>query len=179
MGLLSVGHGTASAGALRALLRDAGIARVVDVRSAPGSRRNPQFGRSELERWLPEAGLAYRWEPKLGGWRKPRPDSPNVALRNGSFRGYADHMSSAEFRSALELLLAEAARESVAAMCSERLWWRCHRRLLADAAVLLHDVDVRHLLHDGRQEAHRLTEGARRDDGGLVYDGGPSGRPVG
>jgi uncharacterized protein (DUF488 family) len=170
--LLTVGHGTASCEELSALLRDAGVASLVDVRTAPGSRRNPQFGRREMERWVAEAGIGYRWEPDLGGFRRPGPHSPNVALRHPSFRGYADYMMSERFLHALERLVAEARERSTVIMCSEQLWWRCHRRLVADAASLLFGVEVCHIGHDGRLSPHRLTEGARLDQaaGVVVYD---------
>ena len=170
--LLTAGHGTATAERLAALLAGAGVERVVDVRSAPGSRRHPQFLRAALEAWLPAAGVAYRWEPRLGGWRRPDPDSPNRVLRHPAFRGYADYMRTAPFWAALDELLAEAAAAPTAAMCSETLWWRCHRRLLADAAVLQRGAEVVHLDHRGGLAPHRPTEGVRRDGGLLVYDVG-------
>ncbi len=170
--LLTVGHGTLTAEALSAVLVGAGVQRLVDVRTAPGSRRHPHFGRDQMSRWLPAAGVAYRWEPALGGWRKPRPGSPNTALRHSGFRGYADHMATPEFAAALDGLLGEAAGAATAALCSETLWWRCHRRLLADAAVLTRGVEVLHLDHGGRLTAHRPTDGARVDGRVVVYDGG-------
>jgi uncharacterized protein (DUF488 family) len=170
--LYAIGHGTAPADEFVALLRDAGIARLIDVRTAPGSKRNPQFRREEMERWLPAAGIAYRWEKDLGGFRKPHPSSPNTALRHPAFRGYADYMRTPEFARALDRVLAEAAEERTAVMCSESVWWRCHRRLLSDAVVLLRGVDVVHLMHDGRTQPHRPTEGVRRDGEHLVYDAG-------
>lgn len=173
--LLTVGHGTATETELAGLLQGAGVESVVDVRSVPGSRRNPQFGRSRLEVWMPAAGLGYRWEPDLGGFRRPVAASPNVALRHRSFRAYADYMVTAPFSRALVRVLGEASRAVVAVMCAESLWWRCHRRLIADAATLLFGADVWHLSHDGRLQAHRLTDGVRRDpDDGLVYDLLPS-----
>jgi uncharacterized protein (DUF488 family) len=168
--LLTVGHGTLSASELASLVSDAGVALLVDVRSYPGSRRHPQFGRAEMERWLPPAGVEYRWERGLGGRRPVRPDSPHVALRNPSFRGYADHMSDPDFAAALDAVVGWAASQRTAVMCAETLWWRCHRRLLADVAVLLRGVDVHHLLHDGRLTPHSVTEGARLADGHIVYD---------
>jgi uncharacterized protein (DUF488 family) len=153
------------------LLRDAEVAVLVDVRTAPGSRRYPHVARAELERWLPEAGIAYRWWPTLGGFRRPRPDSRNTGLRNASFRGYADHMESPEFEEALRSLLSEAERRVTAAMCSESLWWRCHRRLLADAAELTGGAVVLHLGHDGRLQPHRLTDGAHLEGDTVRYGG--------
>lgn len=161
--LLTIGHGTLTAAELIALLNGAAAEAVVDVRSVPGSRRNPQFARARLEEWIPAAGLSYRWEPDLGGFRRPSPDSPNVRLRHPSFRGYADYMGTQQFVSALTRVLEGAETASPALMCAETLWWRCHRRLIADAAVLAFGVDVLHLRHDGRSDAHRVTEGARLD----------------
>lgn len=169
--LLTVGHGTATAEELAGLLQGAGVEVVVDVRSAPGSRRFPQVRRAELEVWLPAAGIRYRWEPGLGGFRRLAAASANVALRHPSFRAYADYMATECFRQALLRVLGEASRQVTAVMCAETLWWRCHRRLIADAATVIFGADVRHLGHDGRLSAHRLTEGVRRDEsGGLVYD---------
>ena len=172
--MVSVGHGTLPETDLVELLRRAGVGQVVDVRSFPGSRRNPQFAREQLERWLPAAGIGYSWERRLGGRRKPDRASVNVALRHDAFRAYADHMGTAEFHDGLDALveLADRTPDSVSVMCAESLWWRCHRRLLADALVLLRSVPVVHLFHDGRLAPHRPTPEARVDDGQLVYDVG-------
>jgi uncharacterized protein (DUF488 family) len=175
MGLFSIGHGTADAGRLVALLRGAGVRQLVDVRTAPGSRRNPDMKRDEMACWLPEQGVGYRWERRLGGWRRDPPDSPDTALRNRSFAGYAAHMRTPEFRTALDELLATAREAHTAVLCSESLWWRCHRRMIADFALLARGVTAHHLMHDGRSPEHRPTDGVRlRDDGLLVYDAGPS-----
>ena len=153
------------------------MAALVDVRSYPGSRRHPQFGRDEMQEWLPGSGVAYRWEPDLGGFRKSRPDSANTALRHPAFRGYADHMADPGFSAALDRLVAQAWAERVTVMCSESLWWRCHRRLLSDALVLWPGCDVRHLGHDGRLQPHRLTDGVRAGPSGPpVYDVGVTGQ---
>ena len=168
--VVTVGHGTLQADALVALLDGADVRRLVDVRSYPGSRRNPQFGREAMERWLPGAGIDYRWAPKLGGRRRPVPGSKHVALRVDAFRAYADHMESEDFLEGVERLVALAARERTAVMCSESVWWRCHRRLLADHLVLVRGVDVEHLMHDGRLLPHRPTEGARAGSAAVVYD---------
>jgi uncharacterized protein (DUF488 family) len=170
--LITFGHSTADRGTLARLLREAGVAAVVDVRTAPGSRRNPDLSRQRLAQWMPEAGVAYRWEQRLGGFRKPSPDSPDTVWRNASFRGYAAHTRSPEFVAAMDELGHQAERERTAVMCSEAVWWRCHRRLIADFAVLTRGLLVRHLMHDGRLTAHHPTPGVRvRDDGLLVYDG--------
>jgi uncharacterized protein (DUF488 family) len=171
--LTTVGHGTASEDDFGHRLQVAKVGWLVDVRIAPGSRRNPHLGRDALERWLPRYGVGYRWDKRLGGFRKVSPESPDVALRNDSFRGYAAHMRTAEFLSAMDELLADVAGLRTTVMCSESVWWRCHRRMVADFAQLARGVPVRHLMPDGRFEAHRPTEGVRlRDDGLLVYDGG-------
>jgi len=170
---VTFGHGTASADVITSLLHGARVAAVVDVRTAPGSRRHPHVARAELERWLPESGVEYRWEPRLGGFRKVTADSPDIAWRNDSFRGYAGWMRSPDFVAALDGVLAEAAERRTTVMCSETLWWRCHRRLLADFAVVARGVIVSHLGHDGGVSAHEPTPGVRlRDDGLLVYDAG-------
>jgi uncharacterized protein (DUF488 family) len=175
--LLTYGHGTESAERTVETLADAGVASLVDIRTAPGSRRNPQFARAAMEEWLPAAGVAYRWEKRLGGFRKPSADNPDVAWREDMFRGYAEYMRSADFGAAINAVLAEAEAETksrqVTVMCSESLWWRCHRRLLADFVSVARGVEARHLLHDGRIEVHRPSPGLRlRDDGLLVYDAG-------
>ncbi len=172
--MLTFGHGTLDAAQITHLLRGAQIESLVDVRMAPGSRRHPQVARQALEQWLPEAAILYRWEPRLGGRRKPSPASPNVALRNESFRGYADYMRSTDFWDALDGVLRESAIHRTAIMCSESVYWRCHRRLIADAAVLQRDTAVWHLDHAGRLNAHRLTDGVRSDHGQPVYDVGGS-----
>ncbi|MDA8357829.1 MAG: DUF488 domain-containing protein [Actinomycetota bacterium] len=172
--LLTVGHGTLESEELAALLASAGVQLVVDIRSAPGSRRHPHFGREHMERWLPTAGIDYRWDKDLGGHRRPGVGSVNTALRHPAFRGYADYMATGPFAAGLARLLDDAARRPTVAMCAETLWWRCHRRLVADAAVLLDGAEVCHLGHDGRLSVHRVTEGARmvETDGTtrLVYD---------
>jgi uncharacterized protein (DUF488 family) len=180
--LLTYGHGTETAERTAGLLRAADVSSLVDIRTAPGSRRNPQFARTALEEWLPAAGIAYRWEKRLGGFRRPSPDNPDVVWREDMFRGYAEHMRSPGFLTAIDAVLAEADAglaeagantPQVTVMCSETLWWRCHRRLVADFAAVARGIEVRHLMHDGRLEAHRPTPGVRlRDDGLLVYDAG-------
>jgi uncharacterized protein (DUF488 family) len=171
--LLTFGHGTADADEMAGLLRGAGVVALVDVRTAPGSRRHPHVARAELERWLPEAGICYRWDKRLGGFRRPGPQSPDVVWREEMFRGYAEHMRTGEFLAAVDELLAQVETDCTTVMCAESLWWRCHRRLLADFVSAVRGVPVRHLLHDGRLEEHRLSPGLRlRDDGLLVYDAG-------
>ena len=168
----TVGHGALAAEDFATLVAGAGIDVVVDIRRFPGSRRHPHFGRDEMADWLPARGVEYRWLPALGGRRPAVPDSPNTALRNEQFRAYADHMATAEFRTGVDELLgvAQDAGWSAAVMCAESLWWRCHRRLLADHLVLVAAVPVQHLFHDGRLAHHQPTPEARRADGHVVYD---------
>lgn len=168
--ILTVGHGTLPAAELGSLLRDAHVDHLVDVRSFPGSRRNPQFGRGEMERWVPAAGVEYRWEQDLGGRRRPISGSKHVALRHQSFRAYADHMETPTFVAAVDVLLSRAQTGRTAVMCSETVWWRCHRRLLADYLTLVRGVAVTHLMHDGRLTSHKVTEGVRPAGDHLVYD---------
>jgi uncharacterized protein (DUF488 family) len=173
MPLITFGHGTASAERITELLRSAGVTALVDVRIAPGSRRNPHVARAELERWLPRDGISYRWDKRLGGFRQPSPGSPDTAWQETAFRGYAGHMRQPDFLAAIDELLAQAAARQLAVMCSESIWWRCHRRLIADFAEIARGVGVRHLMHDGRLAPHRHGPGVRlRADGLLVYDGG-------
>jgi uncharacterized protein (DUF488 family) len=167
--LYTVGHGTLEKERFARLLTSQEMAHLVDVRSVPGSRHNPQFGRSAMEEWLPAYGIANRWEPDLGGFRRTSKGSANTGLRQPAFRGYADYMQTPTFRAAFVRLIAEAARSPTVIMCSETVWWRCHRRLIADAATLLAGIDVLHLMHDGKARPHVVTAPARLEDGSVVY----------
>lgn len=170
--LLTFGHGTLSQAEIARLVQGAGIERVVDVRTVPKSRTHPWVWSDRMAVWVPaEAQAEYVWERDLGGFRTPQPTSHHTALRNASFRGYADYMETERFRSALERLMDSLPQRRIAIMCSETLWWRCHRRLISDAAVLLHGVDVHHLMPGGRTQPHALTQGVRRDGDTLRYDG--------
>ncbi|GAA0604110.1 DUF488 domain-containing protein [Sporichthya brevicatena] len=169
----TAGHGTATQAELTDLFREAGITHVVDVRRFPGSRRHPHVGRDRMAEWLPAAGIDYRWVAELGGRRRPDPDSPHVALHNLQFRAYADHMETAEFSAAVGDLLELAGSSAALVMCSESVWWRCHRRLLADHLVLVSGISVEHLFHDGRLVAHPVTTGARPAGDHVVYDAVP------
>jgi uncharacterized protein (DUF488 family) len=170
MRLLTVGHGTLSAEEFIGLLRGAAVARLIDIRSAPGSRHNPQFARLEMEQWLPRANIAYQWERALGGFRKTSPESPNTALRHPAFRGYADYMMTREFATGADALLQSAGSALTTVMCSESVWWRCHRRLLSDYLTLIRSVEIRHLMHDASLREHRLTEGVRAVGAHALYD---------
>jgi uncharacterized protein (DUF488 family) len=173
--LLTVGHGTASPEQLIDLLGGADVALVVDIRRYPGSRRNPALGREAMSSWMPAAGVAYHWEPRLGG-RRRLPAGQDDALddwwRVTAFRAYAAHMRTEEFRAGLTELLLRADGAVAAIMCSESLWWRCHRRLVSDAAVLLHDRPVAHLGHEGRLTEH-VPPPAARIVGDALYYGRP------
>jgi uncharacterized protein (DUF488 family) len=164
----SVGHGAQPAAAFVVILQGAGIERVVDVRTAPGSRKHPQFGQAALTETLEQRGIEYVWRQDLGGWRKPRPDSRHVALRSPGFRGYADHMETEEFGRAVSWLIGSSSTAPTAFMCAETLWWRCHRRMIADA-LMARGVQVIHLM-PGRAEPHRLHPVARLEVERVVYD---------
>lgn len=169
MTLWSIGHSTHTFDELVALLAAHDIGLVADVRTVPKSQRHPHFHTDALARSLPQRGIGYRHLPRLGGWRRSREDSPNGAWRNRSFRGYADYAMSAEFAAGLGELRELASAHRTAMMCSEALWWRCHRRLVADRLVAA-GVTVCHIGSDGRAEAHRLTPfGVRGDDGQISY----------
>jgi uncharacterized protein (DUF488 family) len=170
--LLTFGHGTLTQDEIAGLVSRAGIERVVDVRTVPKSRTHPWVWSDKMAIWIPaQANAEYVWERDLGGFRTPQPSSHHTALRNPSFRGYADYMETERFLTALSTLVDSLAHRKTAIMCSETLWWRCHRRLISDAAVLLHGIDVRHLMANGRTQPHALTQGVRKADGTLRYDG--------
>lgn len=156
----TVGHSTRSFEELVGLLRAHGVRRLVDVRTVPRSRRHPHFSREALVESLPAAGIEYRWLRELGGLRRPRPDSPNTGWRNESFRGFADHMQTAEFAAAVEELLALAQGDDLAIMCSEAVPWRCHRSLVGDA-LLVRGAKVLDIMSAGKATPHRLTPFAR------------------
>ncbi|HET8614448.1 MAG TPA: DUF488 domain-containing protein [Actinomycetales bacterium] len=170
--LLTVGHGTLTAEAFGSLLRDADVALLVDVRSFPGSRAHPQFKREAMEQWLPDAGTAYRWEPRLGGRRRLPKNQPVVDTwwRVEAFRAYAAYTRTPEWADGFASLLADLGEQRVAVCCSEAVWWRCHRRLIADVVSLTQPVDVLDLAHDGRLTPHPVAEGARVVDGVVRWD---------
>jgi uncharacterized protein (DUF488 family) len=164
----TVGHGARPVEDLVEELHRAGVRRLVDVRTAPGSRLHPQFNRASLGESIPASGIEYVWRKDLGGFRKPRPNSPHRALRNDSFRGYADHMGTEEFEAGLAWLMDTSGGVLTAVMCSETLWWRCHRRMIADA-LAVRGWEVTHLI-GGKQHSHRLHPAARTEGERLVYD---------
>jgi uncharacterized protein (DUF488 family) len=169
--LLTVGHGPEGRDRLGARLSTAGVGVVVDVRRFPGSRNNPDVRREALEEWLPAAGIGYRWEERLGG-RRALPRGEPVAdgwWHVGQFAAYAAHTRAPEFAAALDEVIGQSAGATVAVMCSESVWWRCHRRLIADVAVLARRVAVSHLMPDGRLAPHRPSEGAVLGDDGCLH----------
>lgn len=171
--LFTLGHGTSSEAALVSLLTDAKVATLVDIRRFPGSRAHPHVSTDAMVQWLGDAGIGYRWEPRLGGRRRlPKTvESPDSWWTVAAFRAYAAHTRTAEFVAGLDDVLDQAVDESVAIMCSETVWWRCHRRLVADVTVLGRNRPVVHLLPSGPRP-HQPAAGARPIGGGLlVWDG--------
>jgi uncharacterized protein (DUF488 family) len=157
----TIGHSTRKIDIFISLLEENGIKLVADVRMYPGSKRYPQFGREALAKSLREVGIRYEHFPELGGRRKPKPDSRNLAWRNASFRGYADYMETETFRAGVERLLA-AAEEigSTAMMCAEAVWWRCHRGLIADY-LKARAVEIIHIMDAGKNEPHPSASAGR------------------
>ena len=174
--LLTVGHGTHDRAGLAALLSGAGVDLVVDIRRFPGSRTHADLRREALETWLPDAGIGYRWEERLGGRRTLPQGEPVVDdwWTVAQFAAYAAHTRTREFATALDEVLAGSRDAVVAVMCSEYVWWRCHRRLIADVAVLGRGVPVQHVMPDGRLADHRPSEGAVVDvDGAVSWPASP------
>jgi uncharacterized protein (DUF488 family) len=167
--VFTLGHSNRSSAELIALLGEAAAELVADVRLFPRSRANPQFNGPALQQELARAGVGYRHLPALGGRRHGRKESPNTLWRNDSFRAYADHAATAEFRAGLADLCALAGARRCAVMCAEAVWWRCHRRIIADY-LLVAGFEVVHVLGPGKLTPATLTPGARPSpDGGLVY----------
>lgn len=166
--ILTIGHSTRPLEEFIALLQAHGATLLADVRTVPRSRRNPQFNRETLPTALAAAGIGYRHLAGLGGLRRPRPDSENLAWENEGFRGFADYMGTPEFEAALGELLELARRKRVAIMCAEAVPWRCHRSLIADALVA-RGVAVEHILSPTRRQPHTLTRFARIESGRVVY----------
>ena len=169
--LYTIGHSTRTLDELVAALRAHEIQTLVDIRAFPMSRRLPQFNRDSLEQTLPAAGIRYVWMKGLGGYRKKTlEESPNIALRNDSFRNYADYMLTPEFEQAMGELLSLAESSRTAYMCAERLYFRCHRMLVSDWLVA-HRHDVLHIDGTGPVKPHTLTAEGRMVDGRLIYRG--------
>ncbi len=166
--LWTIGHSTRPIEEFVGLLQSHGIQLLVDVRTIPFSRRNPQFHQEALAQSLREAGLQYRHMPALGGRRKSQPDSVNVGWKNQGFRGYADYMQTQEFWNALEVLVPIGQSLPVAIMCAEAVPWRCHRTLIADALVI-RGWAVHHIISASSLKTHTLTPFAKPDAGRLTY----------
>lgn len=185
--VLTIGHSTRDLGTFLGLLRVHEVTCVVDVRTVPRSRHNPQFDKENLPDALRAAGIAYEHMPGLGGLRHTRADSPNKGWRNASFRGYADYMQTDEFRENLESLIARASNDRLALMCAEAVPWRCHRSLVADA-LFVRGISVEHILSASRTQTHKLTPWARvrgkrlsypEQDGASQEKGAANGRITG
>ena len=165
---LTIGHSTRPLEEFIGLLQANGVKVLVDIRTIPRSRRNPQFNTESLPASLAEKGIDYWPLPGLGGLRRARRDSPNTGWRNLSFRGYADYMQTPEFVSGLGDLIALAGQTTVAVMCAEAVPWRCHRWLVADA-LLVRGITVEHIMGPGPRRLHHLTQWARVKDGRISY----------
>lgn len=166
----TIGHSTRSGPEFNQILNAHKISSLVDVRTFPGSRRYPQFNKEELSQALAAVGIDYLHLPALGGRRRPRPESTNTAWKNPSFRAYADHMESPEFKQGIEELLEVSAAKRTAIMCAEALWWRCHRSLISDYLKSI-GVEVIHIADEKRTEVHPYTSAAKIVEGKLNYEG--------
>ena len=169
--LYTIGHSTRTLDDLIATLQAHQIQTLADIRAFPMSRRLPHFNRDSLEQTLPAAGIRYVWMKPLGGYRKRvLEESPHVALRNQSFRNYADYMLTPEFAAAIRELIARAEQSRTCYMCAERVYFRCHRMLVSDWLVA-HGHEVLHIDAKGPPRAHKLTAEARMLDDQLIYRG--------
>ncbi|MDB6164234.1 MAG: hypothetical protein JWL98_1666 [Xanthomonadaceae bacterium] len=166
--LWTIGHSTRDWPTFVAMLAEHGIGCLVDVRRFAGSRRNPQYFPAAMAPALHAEGIAYLPMPELGGRRTPQPDSPNGAWRVSAFRGYADYMATDDYVSARQRLTTQAASGHCVVMCAEALWWRCHRRLIADDFVA-RDWQVIHAMAPGKLQAHPLNPAAVLRDDVLQY----------
>lgn len=166
----TIGHSTLPIEEFIAALRAFEIQALADVRGFPGSRRYPQFNKDRLAASLAAAGIEYVHMPELGGRRRAKPDSLNMAWRNEGFRGYADYMETEDFRKGIERLLEIASAQRTAIMCAEAVWWRCHRSLISDY-LKVKGVEVNHIAAAGKSEPHPFTTAARIVKGKLSYRG--------
>jgi uncharacterized protein (DUF488 family) len=164
----TVGHSTRTLEAFLAILAAHGIGAIADVRRFPASRRHPHFAGEALAASLARAGIAYRWLPQLGGRRAARPDSPNTGWRNASFRGYADHLGTAEFAEGFAALKALASARPTAILCAEAVWWQCHRQLIADV-LKAGGTEVLHIVDAAKATPHPYSGPAHVVDGRLDY----------
>ena len=169
--LYTIGHSTRTFDELVAALKAHGIETLVDIRAFPMSRRLPHFNREALESELTKLGLRYIWMKALGGYRKATgKDSPHTALRNASFRNYADYTLTPEFEQAMDELLRITEQSRTAYMCAERVYFRCHRMIVSDWLVA-HGHDVLHIDAEGPTRPHKLMDEARLIDGKMIYKG--------
>jgi uncharacterized protein (DUF488 family) len=168
--LWTFGHSTRSIEDFIEALASFEVRVLADVRSYPGSKRYPQFNKENLKASLTEAAIDYQHFPELGGRRRARPDSLNMAWRNESFRGYADYMETEAFRAGILRLLEIARVRKTAVMCSEAVWWRCHRSLISDY-LKAKGIEVNHIMGTGKSEPHPFTSAARIVNGELSYRG--------
>lgn len=159
------------------MLQGHGVARLIDIRTVPRSRHNPQFNRETLPDSLQTFGIAYSHFPGLGGLRPKRKDSINTGWRNTSFRAYADYMQSDEFADSLDDMIKIAAHEQVALMCAEAVPWRCHRSLVADA-LLAHNIAAYEIINPARSQRHKLTPFAHVQGTTVTYPPLPSAGPA-
>lgn len=166
--VFTIGHSTRSTEELIGLLKSHGVKRLIDVRTVPRSRRNPQFNRENLPAALEAEGITYTHMSGLGGFRRPRANSPNTGWHNLSFRGYADYMQTDEFEQHLAGLIGWAQAGPVAVMCAEAVPWRCHRSLIADA-LLVRGVPVEEIVSAARTQPHKLTSFARVQGTKVTY----------
>ncbi len=166
--ILTIGHSRRALEELIRLLQAHQVTQLVDVRTVPRSRHNPQFNRDTLPDDLKAVGIDYLHMPGLGGLRHPRPDSPNAGWQNTSFRGFADYMQTPEFLENLQKLMTLAEQHRVALMCAEAVPWRCHRSLIADA-LFVRGYPVQHILSATRAQAHKLTPFAHVEEGHITY----------
>jgi uncharacterized protein (DUF488 family) len=166
--VLTIGHSTRTIEEFIHLLKTHGATCVLDVRTVPRSRHNPQFNRDTLPASLKDVGIAYTHVAALGGLRRPRPDSINTGWKNASFRGYADHMQTPEFGESLENLIELAKKQRIALMCAEAVPWRCHRSLIADALVA-RGIPTEHIISETRREAHVLRSFATKRGNYVSY----------
>jgi len=170
--MLTIGHSTLSIEIFVSILKTNDVRELIDIRTIPKSRYNPQFAQENLARSLAAEGIEYRWQKSLGGLRHARKDSINTGWRNTSFRGYADYMQTPEFQAALDELLDSAGSSHAVVMCAEAVPWRCHRSLVADA-LIVHGVEVKHILYDkhgkSHLDPHKLTSFARVEGAHLWY----------
>jgi uncharacterized protein (DUF488 family) len=166
--VLTVGHSTRPLAEFIALLKAHSVAQLIDVRTVPRSRHNPQFDRETLPAALAADGIGYEHVAGLGGFRRTHPGSLNTGWRNNSFRGYADYMQTPEFAQHLAELIARATRERIVLMCAEAVPWRCHRSLIADALVV-HGLHVEEIISGTRRQVHALTSFARVSGTVITY----------